>query len=137
MSHPETHPSPVDVTPVIEHNIDGTDTHLVQIALRHHAMREVVQAVARAYLTGRIYTHMLIAAGQTGTAGMDAANAVARAVGMGAAPVWDLSPDDATALGHALLESAEEPRPCDHCGRLVDLLGEAECGTCQEIPGRW
>ena len=131
----------LDVIPVVEQGLDGLhDTHEVQLALTPNAQRQILRAFARAFhvaaTAGTPLGKTMHVAGQIGidehqVAALDAAQSR-----LGSA--WaslTVSPDEATALGRALLEAAERPATCQDCGHFIDSdMSGATCARCTETP---
>lgn len=130
-----------DVIPVIEQGLDGLqDTHEVQLALTPNAQHQLVRAIARAVLVaqsnGKPLHSLLLAAGTTGINAdqHDALDEVLAAIGTAWASL-SASPDEATALGHALLEAAEPPQVCADCNHVIDTdTAGTSCARCTESP---
>ncbi len=130
-----------DVIPVIEQGLDGLqDTHEVQLALIPNAQHQLVRAIARAVLVaqsnGKPMHSLLLAAGTTviNSDQNDALDTVIAAIGSGWASLT-VSPDEATALGDALLDAAEAPPICADCNRVIDSdMSGNVCARCTETP---
>ncbi len=132
-----------DVIPVIEQGLDGLqDTHEVQLALTPNAQRILVQAFCRAVLRAKgrdvpLYPKML-AAGVPGSEVDERQVASLDNVQVWLGTSWTtlaLSPDEATALGNALLEAGEAPPICADCNRVIDSdMSGNVCARCTETP---
>ena len=130
-----------DVIPVVEQGLDGLqDTHEVQLALTPNAQRILLRQVCRAMLSaqasGRPLHSLMLAAGarHIEASQNDALDAVHASVGTSWASLT-VSPDEATALGHALLEAAEPPATCADCGHVIDSdMSGTSCARCTETP---
>lgn len=128
-----------DVIPVIEQG-DIHDRHEVQVALTPNAQRQILRAFARsmhvAVANGRPFYALLLAAGTTSINAdqSEALDKVEAAVGSAWATLT-VSPDEATAVGHSLLEAAEPPAKCEGCGHVIDsdMTGN-ECRLCVDTP---
>lgn len=130
-----------DVIPVVEQGLDGLqDTHEVQLALTPNAQHQLVRAIARAVFVGQAngkpVMSLLLAAGTTGINAdqNEALDAVLAAIGTSWASL-PTSPDEATSLGHALLEAAEPPQVCADCNHVIDTdTAGTSCARCTESP---
>ena len=128
-----------EVTQVAENTDDGHGLHRVQVQLSTVAWRQFLGDIARACMAAKVRKRPVwaafIHAGATGVIGLERLDAITRlrvTLGM-PDPFWDLSPEEATALGNALLEASEEPESCD-CGRLIEkpssLTRTTGCQVC-------
>ena len=136
MSTFEAHPSPIDAQRIVNDDRDG---YTIQISLTGVATRDLLKALGRRALlrTRAGIGWRLLAIGDTTGDDQDRTlTALTHTLGDWT-PTWDLSPDDATALGNWLLEQAEEPPTCRDCDRLLDTTNDPDapvCGQCVWSP---
>ncbi|CAN7193513.1 hypothetical protein [Knoellia sp. LjRoot47] len=130
-----------DVIPVIEQGDHGEhDRHEIQLALTPNAQRQLIRAIARACLIAKhdgtpLYVPLLAAGHpQIDEIQSHALDQVQAVIGTSWAS-FTVSPDEATALGNALLDAGETPTTCTACGHLIDTdCAGTECVRCSETP---
>jgi hypothetical protein len=126
-----------EVDQIAENAPTGEGLHRVQVRLSTVAWRQLLGDIARAAMKARAARRPIwaafLGAGATDVRGLERLDAITRLrviLGM-EDPSWDLSPEEATALGNALLEAAEEPESCD-CGRFIERPSSLTTGSgCQ------
>ena len=139
MSTTETHPAPIDITRVFSTSADGIrDGYAIEVSLTHVATRDILRALARrAYIAAangaplQLARRLLVVGATKGVDQSDALTRLTQHIGDHTWPTWHLTPDDATALGNALLDLAEDPPECGCGAGLVDLTDELlVCSNC-------
>ena len=142
--------TPLDVVRVIEQHADGTVTHEAHITLTDTAWRQLVGDVAARFVHLRANGHpvlrRMLAAGHR-PACLTQQDALTDLVTMltgpthrGSAhtlpPLWEVTPDEATELAHALDDAAQEPAVCG-CGSVVHQPSDltTTCGQCVDRLG--
>jgi hypothetical protein len=114
-------PATFTVTPIVDGDHDIT-THTVQVGLSDVAWRQLVGDIARAVFATRMHSPLyplLLAAGQP-TNDLDRVDALTKLVARlndasrgtlhAFPPSWDITPEEAMALGCEMAEAADDPK---------------------------